>query len=290
MKNNKKILVHIHLYYTEQLDIFLDKIKNITTDFDLFITLVEEKNEVKNKILSQYPSANIILVKNIGYDVYPFISIINNLNLDNYNYIIKMHTKRNFVGINYYLNGFLLNNNIWRDSLISFLDSTKNFNKCLQAFDNNPKLGMTGSFKLITTGKVRLNKETSRKTEVFLKQHNINTKIKYIAGTMFMARASLFKIIQNMKLGENDFKNIELKSGISATLAHILEQSFGSIVGYQGYEIKDVFSNFILLKKLGVKILKFIYQKKSENKGQIKVIRVKILSIPIYKTKKHLLK
>ena len=53
---------------------------------------------------------------------------------------------------------------------------------------------------------------------------------------------------------------------------------------------QDVFNNFILLQKLGAKILTFIYQKKSNNNGQHKSTRIKILSIPIYKSKKPLSK
>ena len=50
-KINKKLLVHLHLYYLEQVDFMLKKLRNITgCDWDLYVTLCNSDNNVINKI------------------------------------------------------------------------------------------------------------------------------------------------------------------------------------------------------------------------------------------------
>ena len=50
-KINKKLLAHLHLYYLEQVDFMLKKLRNITgCDWDLYVTLCNSDNNVINKI------------------------------------------------------------------------------------------------------------------------------------------------------------------------------------------------------------------------------------------------
>ena len=90
---NKKILVHLHLYYQNQLNYFIKKLKNITCEFDLIVTLANENPKITEKIKQFKPNAKILVVENLGYDVYPFIQVINEAELKNYDYILKIHTK-----------------------------------------------------------------------------------------------------------------------------------------------------------------------------------------------------
>ena len=61
----EKVLVHLHLYYQDQLLYFLEKLKNINNcTWDLVITVCEHNEEIKQKILEFKPDAQIILVKN----------------------------------------------------------------------------------------------------------------------------------------------------------------------------------------------------------------------------------
>ena len=118
-----KILVHFHLYYHNQIDFWIDKFSNINhCDWDLFVTYVDENKESKNKILKIKPDTKFIKVKNAGYDILPFLKIIENVNLGEYDYILKMHTKnyraKPYIGIGY----------DWRNLLVSaILDSAKRF-------------------------------------------------------------------------------------------------------------------------------------------------------------------
>ena len=120
-KKSYKILVHLHLYYHNQIDYFIGKLKNICNcDWDLYVTICEENEESKNKILQLKPDAKIIKVENIGYDIWPFIQVCRMVNLDDYDYVLKIHTKNYrakshlFKEANVKIKGYS-----WRDDLVN---------------------------------------------------------------------------------------------------------------------------------------------------------------------------
>ena len=85
----KTLLAHLHLYYIEQLDYFIDKLSNIQSiDHDLYITMTENNEDIKHKIISQFPNANILIVPNKGYDVGPFIQLLNKINIQKSEYLL----------------------------------------------------------------------------------------------------------------------------------------------------------------------------------------------------------
>ena len=91
----KKVLVHLHLYYQEQLSYFIEKLKNISNcDWDLIVTVCEHNDEVQQKILDFKSDAQIILIENKGYDILPFLNVLKSVNLDSYDYVLKLHTKK----------------------------------------------------------------------------------------------------------------------------------------------------------------------------------------------------
>ncbi len=92
----KPIFVHCHIYYPELWPELKTCIQNIHPyPFELFVTMVENHQRIINDILSSFPNAHIEIVENRGYDIGPFVYTLNKIVLDNYSYIIKLHTKRN---------------------------------------------------------------------------------------------------------------------------------------------------------------------------------------------------
>lgn len=112
-----KILVHLHLYYHEQLDWFLAKLKNITCPYDLYVTYVDKNKLSEQKLKSFKPDVKLIKVENRGYDVYPFWQVLQRINLDDYNYVLKLHTK-NFRNVPWKKDEILYKGYDWRNDLI----------------------------------------------------------------------------------------------------------------------------------------------------------------------------
>ena len=90
----KKLAVHLHLYYKEQLPKIVKYLKNLDgVDYDLFVTMVEDDEQVKLKILAEFPNSKIWVVENRGYDIGPFIEFLHRIDLKDYEYVLKVHTK-----------------------------------------------------------------------------------------------------------------------------------------------------------------------------------------------------
>lgn len=282
----KHILVHVHIFYTNQIDYIINHLSNITLPYDLYVTLIEHNEKLEAKIKRFNQNSHIEIVENRGYDVWPFIQILQKINLDNYSYIIKLHTKRKFPFSPSSLgNGYRIYLDTWRKSLYAFLASKKTFNKCIDSFNRYPKLGMITSKNMIHNRK-DFDGVTSYAKSNFPKYIFNMEQFSFVAGTMFICRANIMKPIQRMELTANLFE-VPNKSH-STQLAHVLERSFGEVVYFSGYYIDDTFSNkltkfnFILtpnLLHLLAKISRFFYR--IEKRKYIKT--VKIFKIPIYR-------
>ena len=238
-----KILVHFHLYYHEQLDYFLSKLSNITNcDWDLYVTYSEENIDSINKILKIKPNAKFIKVNNIGYDVLPFINLINSINLDEYDYILKIHTKR-FMQKAEFPNGYKYkdkNNNkyFWRNMLIEpLIGSKRQFKKNLKFLSRQLDIGMIADESYFIRIDINTHSETKKSLEELYKKLGINDNYNYfLAGTMFIIKSDVLKIYQQLNIDEQNFDKIS-KSGTYKSFAHTLERTFAAITIANGYKI-----------------------------------------------------
>lgn len=279
----KTLLVHLHLYYIDQLDYFIEKLSNIqSVSYDLYITMVEKNDAVEQKILSRFPDANILIVPNKGYDVGPFIHVLNNVDIDSYDYVLKIHTKNTILNNGDKINGVWISRKCWMPLLVEALIGTpKIFADNIKKFENNHKIGMIGSKYLITSS-------TDSYTNILPQVNNtiknlgftIPNKLTFVAGTMFMMRSSLLKPI--IKAGYNiDSFEPTGRTSQGNTLAHVFERVFGALVTLQKKKIfpqkNDIFS--VLLMN-ACRCYHFLYSKKI-TKNNLTII--KICKIPVYR-------
>ena len=274
-----KILVHVHLYYQEMWPELKACLQNITAEYDLFVTMVEDKAELRADILAFSPEAKINIVPNKGFDIAPFIDVLNKVDLTKYDYIIKLHTKRDMPK-GTLRNGFDVSGNKWREYLLTFLRNQKTFEKCLSAFSQDKTLGMIADYHLIVKND-RKNEEAVRKAQELLTSLKLQTKDnRYVMGTMFMARAKLFEPIKKLNLNFDDFSSSVRGEDI---LPYALECLLGYVVCVQAYKILDPLHVFLYqsFAKIFAKISTFIYRKKIKSDGQtiIKICKVPLLSI-----------
>lgn len=279
----KTLLIHLHLYYIDQLDYFIEKLSNIqSVSYDLYITMVEKNDAVEQKILSRFPNANILIVPNKGYDVGPFIHVLNNVDIDSYDYVLKIHTKNTILNNGDKINGVWISRKCWMPLLVEALIGTpKIFADNIKKFENNEKIGMIGSKHLVTSS-------TDSYTNILDKVNDtikslgfsIPKKLTFVAGTMFMMRSSLLKPI--IKAGYN-IDSFEPTGKISQgnALAHVFERVFGALVTLQNKKIfpqkNDIFS---VLFMNACRCYHFLYSKKTtKNNHTI----IKICKIPVYR-------
>ena len=280
----KPILVHMHIYYPHLYKELKECVLNIAPHkFDLFVTMVEEHSEIILDIKKTFPNAKIDILENRGYDVGPFICVINKVNLDDYDYVVKLHTKRDILST-LILYGYNLSGNKWRKYLLLFM-LKNNFKKCLNAFNKDSKLGMVSNFRLIFR-EARDDRDDFEKARKMIKEDLSKKRERFVAGTMFMCRANCLRPLQELNLKLHDFS--ESCEARTASLAHVIERYLGLSVIAQNYTIEDVYTNkfnkFLYKLKLVLDIIaRFIYYKKNRQDGGYSI---KICKIPVFRRRK----
>ena len=277
MSEMKPILGHVHLFYADMWPELREYLKNVLPyPHEIFVTAVEPLPDIEKDIKSLSKHVHFDVVENRGFDVGPFIWLLNKVNLDDYSYIIKLHSKRNVP------EGTLLNKcydvsfDKWRKYLLAFMN---NISQCLKSFEDDASLGMISDYRLILRNK-KDNKTIVKENEKLLRQLNLPIRnFAYVGGTMFMVRAKLFAPIKDLHLDIKDFEISRRKT--SDKLPYALEMLFGTIIGAQGLKIKDpltsAFKQIVLTFYWRIK--NFIYRKKINGSKTI----IKICKIPVFR-------
>lgn len=253
------------------------------TDYDLHISVTRQDADLFRDIKAFNPACTLKVVQNKGYDVAPFIEVLNSVHLGNYDYIVKLHTKRDMpVGV--LINRFDMGQTRWRDYALSFLSTPAHFKKCLKAFAQDEKLGMCGHHRLIFKNDPSCD-TLFHEAETFLLHMGLHKKHKafYVAGTMFMARAHLMQPFKDLCLSIDDFATPD-RGHDNASLAHVIERALGRSVSAQGYVLKDCFStraewwksiSSILFRRVYYNI----YRRKRTKSGRL---LIKLVKIPVW--------
>ena len=250
----RKILVCIHIYYHNQVDYIIDKLKSLNgIDYDLFVTYTNENKETNEKFLNFNKNAKFKIVENKGYDIYPFLVLINEIDLEKYSSVLKLHTKNKDEFDSY----------SWRDDLYENLMGTKNIFKAnLKKLE---KYGLVGSKKRITTMNERC-PENVWLFEDVCRQIGIEPKkANFIAGTIFLARIEIIKRIKELNLLQLDFENKTMETGSNGTVAHVIERLFGVLCNDLGYKIYGSNKRKIFSKEWKNNILRKIFSIQNKN-------------------------
>ena len=234
-QKRSRILVHLHLYYHDQLDYMIKKLKNINNcDWDLYVTICQENKKSREKLLKFKPDTQILEVENRGYDIWPFIQVLRQVNIDNYDSVLKLHTKNfrkqyvNFIGIKF--NGYF-----WRNCLINALVGSK------KIFRDNNDILLNTSAGIIFDDRFLLPLSTRRKEELELldtlkERTNIHSNYSYFcAGTMFMIKACLLKKIIKSDISRQDFELAGFSTD-NEKYAHAIERIFTILTDDGGYK------------------------------------------------------
>lgn len=249
----KPLLVIIHLYYLDQVDRIIALLKNIDYPYDLYCTIANEKaySQIQKKLETFSKNVHIVKTANVGYDVWPFVNIINNIDLNNYSYVIKLHTKRDMPGsLPCPLgNGFMVGTgNRWREDLYAFLSSKSNLHKCIDYLQNE-HIGMCTRYNLIHGMADHCGVITDAKLKWSQYIFGLNDFC-FVAGTMFISKIAPIQLIKDMHIDENLFDVPDAEH--TTQFAHVIERTLGEAVYKLGMIIDDPFTS----KKHIIKIKK----------------------------------
>ena len=204
-----KICVFMHLFYTEMLDELLSCVKNLSyrpeIEYDLIVTLCSHNTEVEDKLYRFKDNTHVLIVPNRGYDVAPFLTALKTVDLGSYDYLIKLHSKRDLKQPAY-LPCCKLIGNEWRHKLIEFMSTPEHLAMSLARFSSHPKIGMITAPELIVKASKEDKGANVKAVKIISEMGLTSAKCHFVAGTMFMARAKLFIALQNLPYKITDFE------------------------------------------------------------------------------------
>lgn len=235
----KRLLVIFHIYYHDQIDYFIDKLTNINNcDWDLMVTWSQRNEATESKLKEFRKDVRFMEVENVGYDVWPFIKAIRTIDISEYEYILKVHTKNVDTGNIHKLNGLRLQGESWRNTLVdSLLKSRSHFTKCLDAFED-PKTGLVCSYEMYTSLSHKRAEDRhlldSEEARIGITEPGHH----FCAGTMFIVRSRCLEKIRKARLDAGMWGLA--KSHSKGSLAHVYERIFGTAVKDSGYIIKRI--------------------------------------------------
>ncbi len=238
-----RVLIHAHFFYPEIAPEIAECCRNFievcgaerVSIIATYPTVKPEFAALLPKLLP-YPAVKIIETPNRGYDVGAFVcEVLNKGPLENYDYIVKLHTKRDVDGII----GFRpVHGNEWRRKLLAFCASPEKVRESLAAFTRHPKLGLLASSCFINYASSDFCLESKTSACNLLRSLGLTPRaLVSVAGTIFMVRAALLKPFV-ARFTWDDFLEVTPKiAHVDFGLAGLLETALSYSITAQGYSI-----------------------------------------------------
>ena len=236
---NKKIAIHIHIFYIDMLDMFIDYLKNSPYKFDLLISVNSEENKnicikkINNNSLKKLNKLLIKVVPNIGRDIAPLLIDFKEEQKE-YDFICHIHTKKS-------LHNPAQKN--WNNYLLNNLISQSAIENIIYNFIENNNIGIIfppifpETFHYI----LELNELDKLNMRKLLDRMNINfipdsSNFIFPTGTMFWYRKNVLKNLFDLNLLLDDLPKEPIP--VTGTILHAIERLFGIVCEYNGYKIK----------------------------------------------------
>lgn len=236
IKNNKnaKILVCLHLFYMEAWPLIKQYLENLAPyKYDLVVTYINDnyKQVVLDKIKEFKPDTKFYEYPNQGFDIGPFIDVLQKVNLDAYDIVFKIHSKGVGKPFRFVYNQVFKFDD-WFYNLFDGILGGINCHRAIDILLNNKNAGVVSAKNLVITDpkhKQILTHDFARKLKI-----NISPVYHYIAGTMFAAKSKCLKPVKALNLHIDDFA--ETKRG-TFSLAHAVERLICAQAETNGYNI-----------------------------------------------------
>lgn len=236
---NKKILVILHLFYTNSFKEIIEYLKNLECyDYDLVVTYVKDSDTalVFDDLKKYKKDVKLVACENYGYDIGPFFEVLKDVNLDNYDIVLKLQSKGTNKTMFIYNQIFAKRD--WFLNLFNGILGSFSTHKMIDILASDNQYGLVAADNLIIndpTHKVSLVKE--RLAEF---NYPISNSYQFVAGSCFAVRAKLLKEMQDLHLSLHDF---ETTTRGFFSFAHAMERLVCISIAKQNYEFYGIKAN-----------------------------------------------
>ncbi|WP_157385227.1 rhamnan synthesis F family protein [Desulfitobacterium hafniense] len=233
-----KIAVCVHLYYVEmfqEITFYLDNFCDIS--YDLYFTIPQENKVFLPVLKGRYPHAKVIVTDNVGFDIYPFLCFLKEINLDYYDVVFKLHSKKD-IPIEFSRNGVDLSGSKWRDYMFqALMGSQQRVKYVMRIMERHPHIGMVCAREVLLRGSAMIAQDIDLiKVEAAMQECKLLIREwEYVAGSIFAVRSKLLKPLKNRNYLKADFPPYFPRDWNG--LPYCLERVFGCLVSAQGMVI-----------------------------------------------------
>jgi len=227
------VAVVLHLFYTKLFDEIRTDLEYLGKNFDLFVSVPEERAEFIEIINKYYPDAHILLVENKGRDIAPFLEFLKVILPLEYDLLLKIHTKETL----HRKDGIT-----WRKDVYNkLLGSETQIESIKAAFSNDPSLAMIGPRDHVLDSRYYMGSNRETVQSLLYKAgylQSLPESFSFVASTMFWARPYILEPLLRMNIGFESFESEPLPS--DGCLPHAVERFIGLLVEIQGCKIKSI--------------------------------------------------
>lgn len=229
-KPARGITVVLHVWFIETFDEIIQRLRDCSVEWHLFITTTEQHvSEIDRRLSRHAISYEILVCENRGRDILPFLKAAQVLLRRGTDLTLKLHTKRSL---------HRQDGDLWRQELVDKL--VGNAPEVIDAYNRNPSLGLVGPANNIQRLEFYWGANAA---SVDYLCHRIGirsvdpAKEDFISGSMFWARLTSLLPLLDAGLSEFDFEG---ETGqIDGTLAHAVERIFGICAKDSGFMVCD---------------------------------------------------
>ncbi|EHX8970610.1 glycoside hydrolase family 99-like domain-containing protein [Escherichia coli] len=217
-RHQNKLAVVIHAFYLDILEEIIKEVQRIAScQIKLFVTTPKQQKWAARSILQTSGlDYNLMPLENRGRDVLPFLKIMRSVIAEEYDYIVKVHTKRS---------KHRNDGDKWRDDLYSKLITPHAIDNALGIFREQPKVGIIGPEGHIVPMNFYWGSNAEKVEKLCYRMgYKLDDirELNFVAGTMFFARVDALKPLISLGLTDEDF---DVEAGqIDGTLAHAIER------------------------------------------------------------------
>lgn len=251
---NLKVVLVAHVHYTDVTFEILRICSCIPPESLLLITTNGDKKNIIAKECAGAKRVTVMTVPNRGRDIAPFLELLNKGVLDEFDVVLKLHSKRS---------PHLFDGNLRRRMLfLSLAGSEGAVKRILYAFaqTNAGLIGAKHSFRshrrfwTRNEDRVEMVKRRMRPTPP--------AAIGFFGGTMFWARVSALAPLKEANFALDEF---ETEQGqLDGTLHHAIERVFGLSALAAGFDVRSLSGKILLSNVSKYSLSEDVYTNKFE--------------------------
>lgn len=225
-----RIAVILHLYYPDVWPEIRDALRNIPEPFQLFASLSDTADEAcRGDILEAFPNATLRSFENRGRDIGPFVEMLADSEVCDYDIVCKIHSKKS---------AHRVDGERWRGRLLDgLLGSPARVREILDVFEQNEQVGILGAAESVDRSAESWgsNRETMRALlrQLGLPRHAL--RLEFFAGSMFWFRPAALGILRDLGYRLAHFE--PERGQLDGTLHHALERVFPLVAEAAGYTV-----------------------------------------------------